>query len=355
MTLLGILEEITSLVWTRRYWACGEFSLLVPMTEKHASLLRLGRILVRRDADEAGQILYRHIAKDADGLESVEVQGKFLTHWIGNRLIIPILSAEMGTHELLAKIVRDNLVSPADTRRAVPNLVIGDLSGVTTDTYAYTSEEFANALDVCTARAQLAKIGFKITTDPKTRLHTFTVYKGLDRTSSQTENALCVFSPDFDNILEQEFSESAENVATAVYLQSSATISTGARESVEVSDDTKTGLDRIEYFYEASDVSDDGGDETVDYAALLRAQGASVLADKTESVSFSSKINTAANLAYKEDFDVGDRVTCLNRRWGVTIDARITEIEEAYESGKTEITATFGSSLPTLNDKLKWR
>ena len=104
-------------------------------------------------------------------------------------------------------------------------------------------------------------------------------------------------------------------------------------------------------FVAAVGAASDGGHA----AALLRAQGASVLADKTESISFSSKINTAANFAYKEDFDVGDRVTCLNRRWGVAIDARITEVEEAYESGKTEITATFGSSLPTLNDKLKWR
>ena len=155
MTLLGIIDEIGSVVWTRRYWSCGDFSLLVPMTEKHASLLKLGRIVVRRDSDEAGQIRYRHIAKDAEGLENIEIQGMFLTHWIGKRLIIPMLSVEAGTHELLARIVNDNLVAPADSRRAIPNLVIGNLSGVSSESYAYTSEEFAGALDVCEARAQV--------------------------------------------------------------------------------------------------------------------------------------------------------------------------------------------------------
>ena len=162
MSLLGIIDEIGSLVWTRRYWECGEFSLQVPMTTKHATLLQLGRLIIRKDADEAGQILYRHIAKDANGLENIELQGKFLTHWIGNRLIIPVISIDVGTHELLAKIVADNLVSPTDTKRAISNLLIGDTSGITTESYSYTSEEYANALDVCIARAELAKIGFKI-------------------------------------------------------------------------------------------------------------------------------------------------------------------------------------------------
>jgi hypothetical protein len=55
-------------------------------------------------------------------------------------------------------------------------------------------------------------------------------------------------------------------------------------------------------------------------------------ADKVASVSFSSKINLSSHLKYKVDYDVGDRVTCLNRRWGVKIDARTTETQEAYES-----------------------
>ena len=353
MTLLGIIDEITSLVWTRRYWSCGEFSLLVPMTKKHASLLKLGRIVLRRDCDEAGQIRYKHIAKDADGLENIEIQGMFLTHWIGKRLIIPMLSVEAGTHELLARIVNDNLVSPADERRRIPNLIVGDLSGLSTEPYAYTSEEFANALDVCEARAQVAKLGYKITTDPKTKQHIFKVYKGVDRTSGQTVNPMCVFSPDFDNVLEQEFSESDENVATAIFLQSDSTLSTEVREPVEVSDDSKVGLDRVEFFYSASDIA--SGEQNVDYAALLTAKGNSVLADKVENVSFSSKINPFSHLKYKVDYDVGDRVTCLNRRWGVKIDARITEVQEAYESGKAEVAITFGTSLPTLSDKLKWR
>jgi hypothetical protein len=48
-------------------------------------------------------------------------------------------------------------------------------------------------------------------------------------------------------------------------------------------------------------------------------------------------------------------VTCLNRRWGIRIAARITEIVESYESGKADLEITFGESLPTLSQVQKWR
>ncbi|NBI18754.1 hypothetical protein D1841_09180, partial [Neglecta sp. X4] len=35
MILQGVIDEISSLIWTRRYWAAGEFKLLVPFTDRH--------------------------------------------------------------------------------------------------------------------------------------------------------------------------------------------------------------------------------------------------------------------------------------------------------------------------------
>ena len=32
MILHGVIDEINSLIWTRRYWSAGEFKLLVPFT-----------------------------------------------------------------------------------------------------------------------------------------------------------------------------------------------------------------------------------------------------------------------------------------------------------------------------------
>ena len=361
LELLGIIDEISAMIWTRRYWECGEFSLLVPMTPRHTSLLQNGRLIARKDTDEMGQVRYLTVTKDENGLEQIEVQGKLLTHWIGNRLLLSSIVSTLPTHDLLVRIVLENLIAPADPRRVVPNLFLADMSDLSSETVACVCNAYSNALDTCSERAKLAKLGFKIITDLKQKKHFFRVYKGVDRTAGQTENSICIFSPDFDNVLSQEYTHSVENVATVAYVGGEDTEGE-ARQVVEVSDDAPTSLDRIEYFDDSSGISrfymEDGQEQQLSlaaYLALLTARGHQVLDQKTESISFSSHIDTHANLVYKKDFDLGDRVTCVNKRWGIRIDSRITEITESYESGKEALEVTFGTSIPSLSNALKGR
>ena len=72
-----------------------------------------------------------------------------------------------------------------------------------------------------------------------------------------------------------------------------------------------------------------------------------------KTINFVSTINTNSNLKFKADFDLGDRITCKEEKWGIQIDARITEVTETYQKGAEEIEATFGDSLPTLVDKIR--
>lgn len=72
-----------------------------------------------------------------------------------------------------------------------------------------------------------------------------------------------------------------------------------------------------------------------------------------KNINFVSTINTNSNLKFKVDFDLGDRITCKEEKWGIQIDARITEVKEIYQKGTEEIEATFGESLPTLVDKIR--
>lgn len=361
MELLGVIDEIKALVWTRRYWECGEFALLLPQTLRHAELIQHGRFIVRKDDAEAGQIRYIHVSRDANGLEQIEVKGLFLTHWIGKRVLLSRLQMTAPTQDFLRHIVRENLTAPADPRRAVPGLTVDTELLPDIATVTCTAEAYENALDVCSARAKLSKIGFRIVTDPRAGSHRFVVYKGLDRTSDQSTHPPCIFSTDFDTVLTQEYTHSVENVASAIYVEGEAPEGE-PRPVVEVSDDARTGLDRVEFLYSATDTRRtsmvDGEEQKLpdeEYTALLTAQGERTLAGKTEHLAFTSFINTRAHLLYKQDFDIGDRVTCVNQRWKIRINARITEIVESYESGKADLQITFGESLPTISAALKWR
>lgn len=46
-------------------------------------------------------------------------------------------------------------------------------------------------------------------------------------------------------------------------------------------------------------------------------------------------------------------VMCINKRWNVRIDVRITEIAETYETSGEEIDITFGESLPALLTQIR--
>jgi len=343
---IGLVEEITSLLWTRRYWSVGDFKLLLPFTDRHAELIRPRRLIGKRGDPELGEIRYVYIRRNAHGMEEIEAQGRFLAGWLDKRVVAAPLVTEMDTQNILHALVDMNAINPANPDRALPDIFHAiDEPYTDSGVIQYSATPYLSLREACQNAAVAAKLGYRIETDIRNKVHFFRVYKGADRTAGQTENMPCVFSPEFDNVLEQQFTHSIENYRTAGYV--------GGQERegfprliVEVGGGV--GLDRDEEFFDAGDIEDKGGN----YAAKLISRGESELSNKEESHNFTSKIDLNVTPRYKTDFDVGDRVTCINRRWGVTINSRVTEVVETYQQGKTELNVTFGVSLPTLLEKM---
>jgi hypothetical protein len=361
MELQGIVEKIASLIWTRRYWSCGEFKLLVPFTEEHSRMLVKNNIIMKRGDDEAAQIRYVHITKNSQGLEEIEVQGKFLIAWIGKRIIKKQIITKDTTQNILYRIVRENVTNPADTVRKIPDVSIAtDDADTESGVIDYTSEQYTNAQLAAETAAKAAKLGIRMRTDARTGAHVFSVYEGRDLTAGNTAgNAPCIFSQEFDNIVEQEYTNSVENLKTTAFVGGEEKEGV-ARKVAEVGG-SAAGLAREEVFINATDIvqeyEDDDGTQVsltdAEYLALLSARGAEELEQYAETLSFGSKINTFANLIYRTDYDLGDRVTCVNKRWGIRIDVRITEIAETYQNNVEEIDITFGESLPALLTQIR--
>lgn len=361
MELQGIVEKIASLIWTRRYWSCGEFKLLVPFTEEHSRMLVKNNIIMKRGDDEAAQIRYVSITKNSQGLEEIEVQGKFLIAWIGKRIIKKQIITNDTTQNILYRIVRENVTNPADTARKIPDVSIAtDDEDTESGVIDYTSEQYTNAQLAAETAAKAAKLGIRMRTDARTGAHVFSVYEGRDLTAGNTAgNAPCIFSQEFDNIVEQEYTNSVENLKTTAFVGGEEKEGV-ARKVAEVGG-SAAGLAREEVFINATDIvqeyEDDDGEQVTltdaEYLALLSARGAEELEQYAETLSFGSKINTFANLIYRTEYDLGDRVTCVNKRWGIRIDVRITEIAETYQNNVEEIDITFGESLPALLTQIR--
>lgn len=357
LTLLGVIDDPISLLWTRRYLECGEFKLLIGYSDFNREMLAMGNIITIQGYDEAGQISYISITKDEKG-EQIEVQGKFLLSWLGKRIIENQIITQGTTEEILYKIVNENAVNPTNSKRKIPNLLMGSVQGVG-GMIDYSSDAYVNALTALETAAKAGKLGIKVTTDFKNKSHTFTVYKGVDRTQGNSEGNLpCIFSPEYDNVLSQDYEYDTSNQKTTAYIGGET--KEGEQRVVVSTQDSFTGLDRTEVFVNASDLSrtiNEGDTSTEipldEYKNLLLARGNEELASYVETRTFNSELYTAGNLIYKRDFDVGDRVTCLNKQWGIQINSRITEVQEVYQDGAQSIQIKFGESAPKLLNKIR--
>lgn len=352
MIPIGIIESITSFIWTRRYWDVGEFKLLVPYTKNHIKLLVKNNLLMKRKDTEVAEIRYIRISKNIDGLEEIEVQGKFLTNWIGKRIVQNQIITKDTAKNIIKRIVKENVISPLELNRKIPNIFLNNDVITNDGILDYTSEPYINALLCITDAAKASKVGIRMISDERTAKHYFSVYSGRNLTSEQTENPPCIFSQEFDNVNQQQFTNSIENLKTTAFVGGEEVI---PRKVIKVNEQY-TGIDREEIFINATDIVQTYTNEQneqitlsdAEYLSQLKARGVAELGQHGEVLNFTSEINPYANLKYKEDYDLGDRVTCINRAWGVNINVRITEVIETYDQNAESLQITFGESIPSL-------
>ncbi len=369
---LGLIDEMASLLWHVKYFDVGTFNLLAPITDNNKRLLTEGNIIVKHDGkrevtDAAGgiwrraaQITYVHITKDENGLEQIEAQGYMLSQWLNKRCISPKIVATATNQSIINTMVKNNCGSGASTKRRFPRFIMLAQETMAGSAVEYANEVYAKLGQEVKARAQAGKLGYDILINERSRQYGFYLYKGKDLTAKNSEgNTPCIFSRDFDNVNEQEYTASIENCGNFIYIQGAAD-DNGSQPVTTVDGEGASGLELTEVFCDATDIARkyQSGETEVTiplntYLQMLKTRAAAELENYGKIINFVSTINTNSNLKFKQDFDLGDRITCKETKWGIQIDARITEVTETYQKGAEEIEATFGDSLPTLVDQIR--
>lgn len=369
---LGLIDEMASMLWHVKYFDVGTFNLLAPITDNNKRLLIEGNIIVKHDGkrevtDAAGgiwrraaQITYVHITKDENGLEQIEAQGYMLSQWLNKRCISPQIVATATNQSIINTMVKNNCGSGASTKRRFPRFIMLAQETMAGSAVEYANEVYAKLGQEVKARAQAGKLGYDILINERSRQYGFYLYKGKDLTAKNSEgNTPCIFSRDFDNVNEQEYTASIENCGNFIYIQGAADDS-GSQPVTTVDGEGASGLELTEVFCDATDIARkyQSGETEVTiplntYLQMLKTRAAAELENYGKIINFVSTINTNSNLKFKQDFDLGDRITCKETKWGIQIDARITEVTETYQKGAEEIEATFGDSLPTLVDQIR--
>lgn len=347
----GILESYFSLIWTRKYSKCGEFELHCDLSPETLNLLKKGNVIWKKDDLESAYVEHRHLKQDTTGKEILAIKGKFLTGYLGRRIVWDRQNLNTTSELAIRELIINNATNPMDVVRKIDLMALGEVKGYAGNIDKQVS--YANLLETVEEIANTSELGIRTLLDIENKQMILGIYRGLDRTASNGVNPPAIFSQEFENILEQEYTDSLNNYRNTVLVAGEGEGSD--RELVSIEDGQ--GLDRYEMFVDARDLQSKDEDDNVipiaEYRKLLEDRGISKLSEHKEIETFDSKVNLNSNLVYKKDFDLGDIVTCTSKKWGITIDTRMTAIEEIYEESGKQINIVFGNEIPTLIDKIR--
>lgn len=332
--LVGLVESFEYLRWTRRYNRCGSFELKAVATDENIMLLQLGNILWLSSDEEAGIIEYVEMSRAER--EIITVSGRFATSYLSRRIIWNTETLNGELSDCVEQLLQNHIINPseADRKMSFLHYINDNITGPVS-----TQISYKNLMDAVTGLCEASDVGIKTVFDPTTKVFTIRLYEG-----GQSQ---AVFAEEYENLTSQIFTQSAVDYSSIALIG-------GEGEGIErvfVTTGGGSGVDRREIFVDAKDLRNE--DFPSGYTDALTFRGQSKLGERAMTQSFDAAINPHGNLRYKTDFDLGQTVKVFSKKWGVTLETRITEIEETYDADGMSIDVVFGKGILTLSQKLK--
>lgn len=349
----GIVDEFKSLIWHRKYFQSGEFTLVAGATQNNINLIKKYNYILKENGKEIGYITSLEIITNLEQGTIITASGNFLSGILSQRSILT-------NEQTLSEIIISNAINATDSKRNIAGLTLAENFPVITFENIAKGKNLGKMIE---ALARRDNFGYRIMFNSNNTGLEFSIFYGIDRSVEQSENPHVIFSKEYDNLISNTYVNSDVGMVNTVYgaCKLPAGIEPCTPPTYSIGTDN-AGLSRYETYIETEAVT---YDETVtissgvtitktylDYYKTLanmkaNCENAVVLMQENfeGEVSFES--------GYKTLYDLGDVVTVFNREWGISTSQRITEILETYDNEKNTVTPTFGTPERTIMDILK--
>lgn len=335
-----IIETFESVIWNVQFFGKSDLQMKLPGTEKNINLLQTGVYLVREDDISDNEyhnvmmIENRQIDFDSEKGWILTVTGKGLKNIVGYRVVWQQTFITGLIEDAIREIITDNIISPADSNRAIENFVLDEPRGYTDEFEIQLLGE--NIADWLESIGETFGIGWDVFI--KNGNYVFTIKKGANRTFSQNINVPVVFSPEYDNLASSTYKYTKGDYKNAALIGGEGN---GDNQRV-TSVGTTTGLNRYELYVDGQSVSSNGEiitDET--YIGMLQDFGREELAKTSYITNVDGTI--IPNVMYKlnEDYFLGDLVQIQNV--GISAKSRIIEIIYSEDESGSVIVPTFSN------------
>ncbi len=336
--ILGAFNTYEGIVWNPKLHEPGTFKASFIFTEKMNDMLSRGNILHKTDEEEPGVITRKYLRLNKNGEEIIQVEG-YMTGRYFSRRIVWAEKVLYGTpEEVMRGLVQEQTICPDNPDRKIECIELGELKGY--DGHIEKQIKYDNLQKTLTEISKISELGYRLRLDYNRKKLVFEVYKGTDRTQESSQP--CIFSRDYGNVYTQEYSEDESNYRNVCLVSGPGEV------AIMRTVGEGMGLDRYEMFYNASGISD--RDITIEEVhTLMDQKGSEKLAAYYIAKTFQCKINNKKAMY----FQLGDYVTCVDKRWGVMENKQVKEIIKGFSKTEQSVYATFGYGIPTLISLIK--
>ena len=340
-----LVDSFESTIWTDRYRECGDFEIYCFPGEDILANAKDDYYLYNPESEHLMIIEHQEITTDTEEGSRLIVTGNSLESILKRRVVWNQTTISGSIQNGIKTLLNDSIISPEVEERKISNFVFIDsedeaITGLTLENDAqYTGDVI---YDIVTELCETYDIGFKILYNFSTGNFEFSLYKGIDRSYAQETNPYVIFSPNYENIINSDYSHNKEDYKNVTRIGGESTDSVRYLTAYgEVS-----GLERREMFTDAQDVSkkDDNGNEISSeaYEALLQEKGKESLAEYPIKEGFEGEVEASKMFVYGKDFFLGDNVQVENE-FGTTGNALVSEIVFSQDKDGVKTYPTFVS------------
>lgn len=349
----NVIDGFNSIIWTERYYGDSKVELVVPATPSMVSKLPVGTFL---GLEESNELMILETANLED--DKLKLTGISVLPWLNNRFVrtsanhsdrywyIEGESAGWILWEIIHKMciagpyldgtIPTGIPNPAQFKLPGLNLYDYDRSGGTLK----VGVPYGPVYDAMSDIAETYEIGMQIILNVgETYPLQFRSYKGLDRTTGQTENPIVRFSPQMDSFTDIKEVQSIANLKTQVYsfapglepnegetdLRTTPGISTLTGEGY-------TGFDLRAMLVFAEDITTDQvGGNAATLLDILNNRAKTELTENKYIKTVDGEIVPDSQFQYGAHYNLGDIIE-VEGNSGTVQEARITEYIRSHDN-----------------------
>lgn len=325
-----------NLQWKRRYYTFGSFSFQILAEDYDPNI----KYVHSAQRPELGIIERMETQQTIKG-HFVQLSGRFIESVFNRQLTFPKIEGDYDVGTIYT------IITYSDYKPDLYTFRKGTITNSSTDlSFKWDKEELGDAIYESLKSLELS---MRVTFDPDTKRLTFNIWKGLDRTQSQTKNGYAVFSDESPMVSSFSYIEDEsdyKNAAMVLYEEPQEDAAEDAepvilRQNVTVGSTSTYGRRWI-----AVDADYEDTDET------RRQQGIEGLQDSP--LVQEAKIDVIqVGLFYLTDYDIGDKCQLVSARYKKDFSARITSVDEVWKQGKHTVKLGFGEQTQTKYRKLR--